>query len=107
MLDPVVVSAMTDEFEKISGIGSFISKGVAALKLMPHASLKQHGAAISNIWKRGYGALKSGGHGSIGGGLSTLAHSPYSHAAGTAGLGGLATYGAYKMLNRRPQRQRS
>jgi hypothetical protein len=99
MIDDVTVRAFTDEIEKISGIGSFISKGVKALKLAPHTSLKQHGAAVSNLWRGGSKALGSTGNpkGFLGG-AKALWKSPYGHAAGTAALGGTAAYGGYKMM---------
>jgi hypothetical protein len=105
-MNEIQLAAMADELEKIAGISSFIGKGITALRLAPKMSLKSHGTALSNLWKRGVegheGNLKR-----LWEGAKSIAKSPYGNAAGTATLGGLAAYGGYKAtIGRDGQRRR-
>lgn len=122
----ITMTAFSDEIEKIAqaemekaaGIGDFLIKGIkgwqsaarqAAKAATPAGVAAQaagsarkvgrtwgsHPGLIKKIYQKG---ARQGGEGIKGvwGGVKRVAKSPYGAMAGTAGVGGLAAYGAYK-----------
>lgn len=110
-MNEIMTAAFFKELENIqkeAGLGSFLIKGIKGLggvgktvkELGVRGALKQHGKGVKGAWKRGVSPVGAEGpkRGGWWEGAKEVARTPEAAMAGTAGLGGLAAYGAGKAV---------